>query len=94
MPEYFWDETKNSLLLQTRNIGFEDIVAAIHRKMVLADIPHPNHTRYPNQRIMVVKVRDYVYAVPYVIDNDNWFLKNIYPNRKYNKKYLNIKGVK
>ena len=45
MPEYYWDESKNSLLQQTRNIGFEDVVSAIKSKGVLADITHPNQER-------------------------------------------------
>jgi len=88
MPEYYWDESKNSLLQQTRNIGFEDVVSAIKSKGVLADITHPNQERYPGQHILIIKINNYVYAVPYVPSKDSWFLKTIYPNRKYNKKYL------
>lgn len=88
MPEYYWDEDKDNLLKQTRNISFEDVVSAIKNKNVLADIAHSNQEHYYKQRILVIKINGYVYAAPYVPNKDNWFLKTIYPNRKYNKKYL------
>lgn len=88
MPEYYWDEGKNSLLKETRGVRFEEVVSAIKSKGVLGDIFHPNQERYPKQRILAVKINNYVYAVPYIPNKDSWFLKTIYPNRKYNKKYL------
>ena len=42
--------------------------------------------RYPNQQIFVVAIDGYAYSVPYVVDGDTWFLKTVYPNRKF--KYL------
>ena len=38
----------------------------------------------------LVSLKGYVHYVPYVIDKDYIFLKNIIPSRKLNKKY---KGV-
>lgn len=37
---------------------------------------------------MVVKINNYAYSVPFVESDNNIFLKTIYANRKYNKKYL------
>ncbi|MEI6310551.1 MAG: toxin, partial [bacterium] len=49
-------------------------------------IKHPNPEKYPNQRIFLVKIEDYVYAVPYVEDDEKVFLKTIIPNSKATKK--------
>ncbi len=54
MPEYFWDEDKNTLLQQTRGVGFEDVVSAIKLGNSLTDIAHPNAIRYPNQRLFIL----------------------------------------
>jgi len=49
---------------------------------------HPNPEKYPNQRVFLVKIEDYVYSVPYVEDDEKMFLKTIIPNSKATKKYL------
>lgn len=71
-----------------RGICFEDIQTAIEEGKVLADIDHPQKSRYPNQKVFVVEFGDYVYIVPYVEDDIKIFLKTIYPSRKMTKKYL------
>lgn len=67
-------------------------MAAVEEGKILADIDHPTKSRYPNQMVMVVEINDYVYAVPYVEDDEKIFLKTIYPSRKLTKKYLKNKG--
>jgi hypothetical protein len=32
---------------------------------------------------MVVDLEGYAYCVPYVIDDDTWHLKTIYPSRRF-----------
>ncbi len=49
---------------------------------------HPNRAQYPNQRVLVVKMLDYVYAVPFVEEKDIRFLKTIIPSRKLTRDYL------
>lgn len=94
MKKYNFDysEEKNVILKETRGVGFEDIVEAIERGNVLDNISNPKATKYPKQRMFVVKLKKYVYLVPYVIDNERkvYFLKTLYPNRKATKKYLKI----
>lgn len=88
MKYFDWDEKKNGLLKSKRGISFEDVVNAFYQERVLDDIKHPNPSRYPNQRIMVVNINNYVYLVPYVEKDEKVFLKTIIPNRKATKKYL------
>ena len=89
-PRVSYDEGKNLILQQTRGIGFEDVIKAIEHKHILADLKHHDQHKYPHQRVLVIKIKNYAYAVPYVIDTkkDTIFLKTIYPSRVLTKKYL------
>lgn len=84
-----YSEEKNLLLKATRRIGFDDVIEAIRLGKLIDDVKHPNLKR-GNQRIYVVKINNYAYAVPYVLDNQKQevFLKTIYPSRLLTKHYL------
>jgi len=87
--KYFdWDEEKNSLLKELREVSFEDVLTAIEAGRILDDIEHPNNKRYPNQRILVIEIENYAYYVPYLEDEKKIFLKTIFPSRRATKKYL------
>ena len=76
------------MLKKTRGIRFEEIVEAIENNL-LDDMRHPNVERYPRQRIFVVRLNEYAYVVPYVVEKDNsYFLKTAYPDTAMMKKYL------
>ena len=80
-----WDDNKNLKLQRERQVSFEEIAEIILRKDYL-DILE-NHTR-PGQLVFVILLHDYVYAVPFLIDeNENIILKTAYPSRKLSKKY-------
>jgi uncharacterized DUF497 family protein len=89
MKYFAWEEDKNNLLKETRNISFEEIVLSLSNNKLLEVVEHPNKQKYPNQRIFIVEVRDYAYIVPFVEDEEKYFLKTIYPSREATKKYLN-----
>jgi len=38
--------------------------------------------------MFVVEVRNYAYIVPFVEDDEKYFLKTIYPSREATRKYL------
>lgn len=84
-----FNEEKNQLLKATRRISFEDILSAIKKGDLLQDIAHPSQ-KYPKQRLYVVKIKEYVYAVPYVTNTQKKeiFLKTIYPSRALTRIYL------
>jgi len=84
-----FNEHKNLVLKKSRIISFEDIVSALKSEDLVEDLKLPNK-KFPNQRIFTVKIRDYVYVVPYVLDKNRkvLFLKTVYPSRKMTKKYL------
>jgi hypothetical protein len=80
---------KNEILKKERNIGFEDVILSIESGYLLDDIEHPNKEKYQNQNIFIilVQIKNYVYLVPYVEEEDYIFLKTIIPSRQMNKKY-------
>lgn len=84
-----FNEEKNQLLKATRGISFEDVLKALEKEKVIADISHPSQ-KHPHQRIYVIKIKEYVYAVPYVlnVEKKEVFLKTIYPSRVLKEKYM------
>ncbi len=88
MRAFDWDKEKNAVLEQTRGIDFQDVIFHIQNGDILDIIKHPNESRYPNQRIIVLNVEGYVYLVPYVKQKGTRFLKTIIPSRKATKEYL------
>ena len=94
MRKLSWSLEKNRELKSAaeRNVCFEDIAAAIDSGGLLDEIEHPNAEKFPHQRILVVRVNDYVYGVPCVADCDGLFLKTAYPSRRLNKLYMTGKA--
>lgn len=88
MHYYQWNHEKNLQLKEERGIGFEQVVLHIERGDVLGVYEHPNWERYPNQRILVVKIADYAYLVPFVETHEGVFLKTIIPSRKATRDFL------
>lgn len=88
MKPISWNPTKNQQLIAERGISFEDIVFYIQQGQLLDDIVHPNSEKYPEQRIFVISVDDYVHLVPYVENREEIFLKTVIPSRKATKQYL------
>jgi len=86
-----WNPTKNQRLIEGRGVSFEDIVFCLQSDGLLDDISHPNSKKYPNQRVFVVAIEEYVYLVPYVENDEEIFLKTVIPSRKATKQYLGDK---
>lgn len=88
MKLFNWNAAKNQTLILERGKSFEEAVFHIQNDGLLDDVIHPNVDSYPNQRIFVVKIEDYVYLVPYVETDEEIFLKTVIPSRKFTKMYL------
>ena len=83
---YEWNEDKNIILSRERDISFEDVIFALKNDKLLDIILSPTHEE---QKCFVVEMKSYTYIIPYVKVNDTqYFLKTIYPSRKYTKIYL------
>ena len=55
---------------------------------LLAVLDHLNKTKYPDQRMFVVRIRGYAYLVPFVESKQELFLKTIIPSRKATRIYV------
>ncbi len=82
-----WNPEKNQLLLSERGISFERIVFEIASGNELAILEHPNQGKYPGQKVSMVRVEEYVYAVPFIETDAEIFLKTIIPSRKATKQF-------
>lgn len=89
MKRLRWSAEKNQLLVQTRGVSFEEIAHHIASDEILDIRKHPNEERYPNQKIFVLELDQYVYLVPFVEDDEEIFLKTIIPSRKAKKEFGN-----
>jgi len=88
MDYYQWDREKNEKLKAERGITFEQVVMHIERADILDVYEHPNQRKYPGQQILVVKIEEYAYVVPFVESREGRFLKTIMPSRKATRHYL------
>jgi uncharacterized DUF497 family protein len=88
MEPFRWNPEKNEALKADRGVSFELVVVAIGAGGLLDILTHPNQEKYPRQRILVVTADDYAYLVPFVEDEDCFFLKTIIPSRKATRDYL------
>ncbi|EQD74998.1 hypothetical protein B1A_04198 [mine drainage metagenome] len=83
-----WNTKKNILLKAERGISFEEVLSAMSHGGLLDIRDHPNKEQYPNQRLLVVRIRNYAYLVPFVENGSEVFLKTIIPSRKATRHYL------
>ena len=88
MKPFRWSPEKNDLLQHERGISFEEITVAVEAGALLEVVPHPKPAKDPRQKIMVVEVAGYAYLVPFVENEDHFFLKTIIPSRKATRDYI------
>jgi uncharacterized DUF497 family protein len=89
MKPFRWSAEKSESLKAERGISFENIVVAIESGGLLDIVAHPNQTKYPRQRVLVVSCDGYAYLVPFVEEDEYFFLKTVIPSRKATRDYLN-----
>ena len=85
---FSWDSKKKEFLRKERGISFERVVVAIESRDILAVLEHPNPDAYPDQRLYVVEIDRYAWAIPYRDEGDNRVLITAYPSRKFTRRYL------
>lgn len=89
MKPFRWSPEKNDVLKDERGVSFESMVVAIEAGGLLDILAHPNEQKYPRQRVLVVAYEAYAYLVPFVEEDDYFFLKTVIPSRKATRDYLN-----
>ena len=83
-----WNAEKSLSLKTERGVSFEEVLSAISQGGLLCVMDHPNRTKYGHQKLLVVRIRDYAYLVPYVESDNEIFLKSIMPSRKATRQFL------
>jgi hypothetical protein len=90
MKPFRWNPQKNDTLRADLGISFESMVVAIESGGLLGILAHPNQSRYPKQRILVVASDNYAYLVPFIEEESHLFLKTVIPSRKATRDYLDV----
>jgi uncharacterized DUF497 family protein len=88
MKPFRWSAEKNETLREERGLSFESIVVAVESGGLLDILAHPNQAKYPRQRVLVVACDNYACLVPFVEEEDYFFLKTVIPSRKATRDYL------
>ena len=88
MKPFRWPSDKNERLKAGRGLTFEQMVVAIESGGLLDVVVHPNRTKYPRQQVFIISCEGYVYLLPFVEEEDHYFLKTIIPSRKATREYL------
>ncbi len=83
-----WDQEKNEQLILERGLSFEVITVAIEAGDLLEIVPHHNPSQYPIQKVIIVNVEGYAYLVPFIEEDDYFFLKTIIPSRKATRDFI------
>jgi hypothetical protein len=83
-----WSADKSLSLKAERGVSFEEVLSAISQGGLLRVMDHPNRAKYGHQKMLVVRIRDYAYLVPYVENEEEIFLKSIMPSRKATRDFL------
>jgi uncharacterized DUF497 family protein len=88
MKSINWKSDKNMQLKAERGISFEEVLVVVSQGAILDVVEHPNKDNYPNQRILIVRIRGYAFLVPFVETDEEMFLKTIIPSRSATRRYL------
>ena len=83
-----WNADKSLSLKSERGVSFEEVLSAISQGGLLRVMDHPNRAKYGHQKMLVVRICDYAYLVPYVENEQEIFLKSIMPSRKATRDFL------
>ena len=83
-----WNIVKDEWLKKNRKICFNEVVIALIEDGLLDTIDNPSKN-FPKQKVFVVKFNSYIYYIPFIEDDEKFFLKTIIPSRKALKKYFN-----
>ena len=66
MKYFDWNDGKNEMLKKVRGVSFEQVELAIVLGDLIDRIKHPNPVKYPNQKVFLVKIENYIYSAPYI----------------------------
>jgi hypothetical protein len=80
-----WNAEKDQWLRKTRDVSFREISDHLLSGNCIDILENPSR---PEQNVFVLKMRDYIWAVPFAVEEDkSIFLKTAYPSRKLFRRY-------
>ena len=80
-----WNAEKDRWLKKTRGISFQEIADHILSGDYIDILENPSR---PEQSVFVLKIKDYIWAVPFMVEEDkSIFLKTAYPSRRLFRRY-------
>ena len=79
-----WSEDKDRWLRENRGVSFQEISTAVLSGNLIEIMENPARR---GQMAFVIRLRGYVWVVPFVTEGDTIFLKTAYPSRKMHKRY-------
>ncbi len=80
MKEIRWNLLKSERLKKTRGVSFEEI---LQTKLVAVK----RHPKKLHQNVMLFEYKRYIWVVPFVEEQGEFFLKTLYPSRQFTKIY-------
>lgn len=80
MKEFKWDRTKEEKIKKERGVSFDDVLSS---KFMGAE----EHPTRGNQIVLLFKLNEYVWVVPCVEEEEYYFVKTMFPSRKYTRKH-------
>ncbi len=64
LMKYFdWNDKINEMLKKLRGVSFEQVELAMATGDLIDRLSHANPTKYPNQKVFLVRIADYIYSV-------------------------------
>ncbi|MBF8277024.1 MAG: UDP-N-acetylmuramate--L-alanine ligase [Candidatus Brocadiaceae bacterium] len=78
MKEIRWNVLENERLKKARGASFEDLI----NSKLIKIMKNPKHV---NQNIILFEYKKYIWVVPFVEEKEYYFLKTLFPSRKYTK---------
>ncbi len=85
MKQFIWNETKSKRLRLLRKIDFKEVLSG----RFLDVIEHPVRKE---QKLALFEYQGYCWVVPFIETDIGYFLKTIYPSRKFKRIYLDRSG--
>ena len=80
-----WNKDKYIKLKKERRIDLYEIEQMILNKKYITILKNPSR---PKQKMFILKYRNYIHCVPFLIDRDkDIILKTVYARRKFNRIY-------
>ena len=76
------DPDKEIWLKENRGLSFNHVLSHIENDDLFDVRKHPNKERCSNLKLLILKMNDYVYVIPFVENHGVMFLKTIVPSRK------------